>query len=579
MAKYENQPGDPILNSRPTLARLELAACWGSLGGMAPVVPCDRDAASQLPKLQLYLLLIELPFALAYLRLPLIPADSYLRIMQPLVEPDDPNLHDDDDEAGKALTALAPIEETSPLGYNVNFMNALLVNTSAMIGVGILSTPSFVLRSVGSVGMLIALYLFVPLITLAGLVVYIEMTSMCGHKRSGAEVVYLEEAYPKPRFLLPTTFALITALLSHSAVNATVFSKYVLDGYGIEVTPFRQRFIAIFMATIAIWVCLFPNKWALRVNGVAAFFKILCLVLISTTGLGCLLGWTPTPNTGNLTYPFEGSLYEPGPLATSAVQISYSFVGWNSILGLMAEVKGRHPVRTIRRASIASIIITATLFITTLLSFSIVLTKEDHQVISYLHWYYYIWGNSITEFILWKDATRSWEARDTTIRHFLESSGAIQNALWASTLEMGLDCFIDNCHTCSGYCGIIDEPCILCGSGIFPIDRVRYLGIEASEETAWSLALLIMPWIPPEGSSKGGNVGPFYASYCIIAFILFLLCGFYYWVRFCALPQWLGYKFIEETVSLPGGVKVMALKKVYMEQFGNEQESLLQRER
>ncbi|CAE6471195.1 unnamed protein product, partial [Rhizoctonia solani] len=65
--------------------------------------------------------------------------------MRPPIESDNSALYEDEDEAGKALTALAPIEETSPLGYNIDFVDATLINTSAMIGVGIFSTPSFVL--------------------------------------------------------------------------------------------------------------------------------------------------------------------------------------------------------------------------------------------------------------------------------------------------------------------------------------------------------------------------------------------------------------------------------------------------
>lgn len=32
--------------------------------------------------------------------------------------------------------------------------------------------------------------------------------------RSGAEVVYLEQAYPRPKFLVPVSFAVTTVLLS-----------------------------------------------------------------------------------------------------------------------------------------------------------------------------------------------------------------------------------------------------------------------------------------------------------------------------------------------------------------------------
>ena len=47
----------------------------------------------------------------------------------------------------------------------------------------------------------------------AALAVYTELASMFPN-RSGAEVVYLEQAYPRPRFLVPVSFAVTTVLLS-----------------------------------------------------------------------------------------------------------------------------------------------------------------------------------------------------------------------------------------------------------------------------------------------------------------------------------------------------------------------------
>jgi hypothetical protein len=43
----------------------------------------------------------------------------------------------------------------------------------------------------------------------------------------------------------------------------------------------------------------------------------------------------------------------------------------------MAEIKGRDPIRTARAAGLVSILITSLLFLTTVLSFVIVLTKEE----------------------------------------------------------------------------------------------------------------------------------------------------------------------------------------------------------
>ncbi|CAE6467378.1 unnamed protein product [Rhizoctonia solani] len=497
--------------------------------------------------------------------------------MRLLVESSGPILYADEEGASQALTSSAPIEETSPLGYNVNFSNATLVNISAMMGMGIFSTPSFVLRSVGSVGMLIALYLFVPLITLAGLSVYIEFASMCGHKRSGAEVVYLEEAYPKPKFLLPTTFALTTALLSHVGVSATVFAKHILHGFDIEVTPIRQRSLAISMATVAIWVCLFSNKWALRVNGVAAVFKIGCLVLISVTGLACLFGWTSVPNSGNLRHPFEGSLYEANPFATSVVKVLYSFVGWNSVLGLVAEVKGRHPVRTIQRAAITSVLVTAFFFVTTLLSFSIVLTKEE-----------FLNANEVLGAIFVRKVYGD-TAANKLFPIFIGIStfgGIVSGALYYGRMlrEAGRQGVLPFATFWSrvGHFKTPYGPLLLKWSlavfviGVIPAaDAVVFL-IDLASYPALSIILLIMPWIPPTGGSKGGDVDFFYATYCIVAILILLLCGFYYWVRFCALPQWLGYELVQQITSLPGGVKIMIFKKVYKSRMEGEEEPLLQ---
>ncbi|KAJ1304374.1 hypothetical protein OPQ81_005526 [Rhizoctonia solani] len=536
--------------------------------------------------------------------------------MQALLESDDPMSYGDEEEAGQALTSLAPIEETSPLGYSVNFINATLLNTSAIIGMGIFSTPSFILRSVGSIGMLITLYLFVPIITLAGLMVYIEMSSMCGHKRSGAEVVYLEEAYPKPRFLLPTAFALITALLSHAGVSSTVFAKHILDGYDIDVTPVRQRSIAIAMVTGAIWVCLFSNKWALRVNGVAAFFKIGCLIIISATGLACLFGWTSVPNSGNLRHPFDGSSYEANPLATSVVKVLYNFVGWNSILGLMAEVKGRHPVRTIQRAGIASVLIATLLFITTLLSFSVVLTKDElinaNEVLGAI-FLRKIYGDTVATklfpiFIgistfggivsvtlyygrMLREAGRQGMLPFAT---FWSRVGRFKTPYGPVLLKWSLAVFLIIVTPAqdtvvflidlASYPALVFSLLIGCGVWILR-NRREQLGLPEHAYRApnfvvliyvlQSIALLIMPWIPPKGGSKGGDVGFFYATYCIVAVLLFMLCGFYYWVRFRALPAWFGYELVEETVSLPGGVKIMTLNKVYIERIEDQEEPLL----
>lgn len=54
---------------------------------------------------------------------------------------------------------------------------------------------------------------------IAGFSTYLEFASYFPN-RSGAEVVYLEQAYPRPKHLFPIAFAVQSVLLSFSASNA-----------------------------------------------------------------------------------------------------------------------------------------------------------------------------------------------------------------------------------------------------------------------------------------------------------------------------------------------------------------------
>jgi amino acid transporter len=94
-----------------------------------------------------------------------------------------------------------------------------MLNLGFMLGAGIYSVPGVVLNSVGSIGLSFVFWLLAPLFALCGIMVYSEYASMFP-KRSGAEVVYLEQAYPRPQFLVPVTFAVTSVLLSYVVLCA-----------------------------------------------------------------------------------------------------------------------------------------------------------------------------------------------------------------------------------------------------------------------------------------------------------------------------------------------------------------------
>lgn len=95
-----------------------------------------------------------------------------------------------------------------------------------------------------------------------------ELASMFPN-RSGAEVVYLEQAYPRPKFLVPISYAVTTVLLSFvvitfikniiinstsrfSATNSIVFAQYFMTIFDIIVTARKQTALALAVATFAV---------------------------------------------------------------------------------------------------------------------------------------------------------------------------------------------------------------------------------------------------------------------------------------------------------------------------------------
>lgn len=56
-------------------------------------------------------------------------------------------------------------------------------------------------------------------IAITGFCVYLELAAFFPN-RSGADVVYLEQAYPRPKHFFPIAYAVYSVLLSFSSSNA-----------------------------------------------------------------------------------------------------------------------------------------------------------------------------------------------------------------------------------------------------------------------------------------------------------------------------------------------------------------------
>ena len=64
-------------------------------------------------------------------------------------------------------------------------------------------------------------------------------------------------------------------------------------------------------------------------------------------------------------------------LATAFVKTNFAFVGWNNAFNVLAEVKGRNPVRTVRNAGRISLALVSILFMLTNVAYIAALPKDD----------------------------------------------------------------------------------------------------------------------------------------------------------------------------------------------------------
>jgi amino acid permease len=133
----------------------------------------------------------------------------------------------------------AVLPETAVLGRNLSWSSAYILVTSRVIGSGIFATPGSIVKTTGSVGL--ALLLWVVGALLAGCSMMITLEYGCMLPRSGGDKVYLEFTYRHPRFFASTLVAVQAVLLGFTASNCIVFGEYVLYAFEYEVTEFCRR--------------------------------------------------------------------------------------------------------------------------------------------------------------------------------------------------------------------------------------------------------------------------------------------------------------------------------------------------
>ncbi|KAL7756653.1 hypothetical protein ACKLNR_013646 [Fusarium oxysporum f. sp. zingiberi] len=255
----------------------------------------------------------------------------------------------------------APVETRSPLGYHVKWLTIIFLNLNHMVGTGIFSTPATILRLTGSVGLALVYWVIGFLLAVAGLAVYMEFTSYFPN-RSGSEVVWLVQGFPRPKHLFPVAFAVQSVLLSFSSSNVIVLSNYLWRVVGRDPDPWELKGVAIAAYTLAVITVIAHSRYSLWAINIIRALKLLLLLFISISGLVILGGhFGRTENPGiNFRHGFQGTTSSGYSLSQAMVNITFAFSGWQNAFSMANEIK--NPIPTLKRNATASLLIVFSLY-------------------------------------------------------------------------------------------------------------------------------------------------------------------------------------------------------------------------
>ncbi|RMD40167.1 hypothetical protein DV735_g4955, partial [Chaetothyriales sp. CBS 134920] len=503
----------------------------------------------------------------------------------------------------------APVESRSTLGYHVGKVTILFLNLSMMVGTGVYSTPPSILKGTGSVGLSLIYWFIGFLIAASSLSVYLEFASYFP-SRSGAEVVYLEQAYPRPKYLFPITFAIQTVLLSFSSSNAIVLANYLYRINGATPTAWELKGVAVAGYTVAFLFVAFSTRFSYWISNGIGFVKLLTLIFVAITGLVVLGGNVkriedPHANFRNAFEGFGTTKASAYGATNALVKIIFSYAGYQNAFNVVNEVK--NPVRSIRNSGALSLLLVAILYVLANVAYLAAVPKEvlveSEQVAASL-FFEYVFGSSGAvrglNFLIalsafgnllvvllgqsrvlrecGRQGTLPWPEFWVSTRPFGTPLGPY-TLKWALTLLMILappagDAFnfvVDLGSYPSAFFNF------LMAVGLYSVRyRRKHLNVpppsKGNRFRAWQLALLltiaanlyllVMPWYPPSTGRYGGDVSFWYGTYVVTGLGILIICGLYYVFWIYLLPKWGKYQIRHQKIVLEGGEVTHKLVKV-----------------
>lgn len=274
------------------------------------------------------------------------------------------------------------IPETATYGRNISWFSAFNLSISRVVGSGIFATPGAIVKSVGSIGLALSLWVVGTILSACGLAVSLEYGCML--PRSGGDKVYLEFTYRYPRFLASTLVAVQAVLLGFTASNCIVFSKYTYFAFSVVPSDLQNKLLAVGLLTLVTIMHGCFMRTGIVVQNALGCVKIFLVVVMAVSGIYVILFHQGEDFTGSLTRNKESDFWNDlwadsdwswNTISTSLFKVFYSYAGLSNANNVMNEVK--NPVRTLRGVSLAALITSCLLYMLANVAYFLVVPLDE----------------------------------------------------------------------------------------------------------------------------------------------------------------------------------------------------------
>ncbi|KAH7359335.1 amino acid transporter [Plectosphaerella cucumerina] len=277
-----------------------------------------------------------------------------------------------DDDVSKDDSSLKVIESHVLQERTIGIFGGVSLIVNKIIGSGIFSTPSTILRLAGSPGMALMCWVIGGIIATAGTIVFLEFGTAI--PRSGGVKNYLERSF-SPRLMQTCIYIFYCVFLQVSASNAITFSSYILVSAGVPSTTWLLRGIAIASAVFSVAIHTVAPRWGRGLQDALAAVKLFVLFFIICCGFAALNGKLRIEKPDNFANAFAGTTNNGYNIGTAILNVIFSFGGYDNVNAVLSEV--RNPQRTLRVALPLAMGIISVLYILANIAYLAAVPKAD----------------------------------------------------------------------------------------------------------------------------------------------------------------------------------------------------------